>query len=295
MPENPSIKYRAFLSYSHADTRETQKVHRSIETFVIDAELVNRETAMGPIPQTLRPVFRDRHDFETGSIFQDQTLVALDASAALIVLCSPSSAQSRAVNEEVRLFRWRHPDRPLIPVMLKGTAETKGREFFPPALRFEIDADGTISDRPQVVLAADIREIGDGYDLAIAKVIARLLGVAPDDIYRRAERQRRRRQHRLIAGLSSVAVMLAGLGIWAEINRREAVAQRKGCGTEPEGGRGFAEEHRQGHLRRVESTAWHTDRDPRQDFERRAPVHRPTARARCRSATATATEDRPLQ
>ena len=39
-------------------------------------------------------------------------------------------------------------------------------------------------------------------------------------------RERSGRQQRWIAGLSAVALMLAGLAVWAEINRREAVAQR---------------------------------------------------------------------
>ena len=59
------------------------------------------------------------------------------------------------------------------------------------------------------------------------KVVAGLLGVSSDNIFRRAERERRRRQRSWIAGLSAVAIMLAGLAVWAEINRREAVAQRE--------------------------------------------------------------------
>lgn len=227
MSASSALKYRAFLSYCHADTKEAVRLHRSIEYFHIDKDLVGRETSMGPVPPSIRPVFRDRHDFETGSIFGDRTLAELDASAALVVLCSPASAKSDAVNEEVRLFRWRHPDRPLIPIMLKGTAETKGKQFFPQALRFEIDADGQISARPQVVLAADMREIGDGYDLAVAKAVARLIGVAPDEVYRRAERRRREVQRNWIAGLAAVAGVLALLVVWAEVNRRQAVAQRR--------------------------------------------------------------------
>ena len=71
-----------------------------------------------------------------------------------------------------------------------------------------------------------MREEGDGKSLALAKVVAGLLDVSSDDIFRRAMRERRRRQQRWIAGLSVAALLLAGLAIWAEINRREAVAQR---------------------------------------------------------------------
>jgi hypothetical protein len=47
-----------------------------------------------------------------GHALTEATVTALDASAALIVLCSTVSAGRPAVNEELRLFRSRHPDRP---------------------------------------------------------------------------------------------------------------------------------------------------------------------------------------
>jgi hypothetical protein len=48
------LKYRAFLSYSHADTGVAQRVHRRLEGFHIDKELVGRVTPAGSIPKTLR-------------------------------------------------------------------------------------------------------------------------------------------------------------------------------------------------------------------------------------------------
>ncbi len=74
--------------------------------------LSGRETALGPVPKSLRPIFRDREDFSAGGSLNDQSIAALDASAALIVLCSPASAKSHYVNEEIRLFKHRHPERP---------------------------------------------------------------------------------------------------------------------------------------------------------------------------------------
>jgi hypothetical protein len=56
-----------------------------------------------------------------GSTLTAATVAALDSSAALLVLCSTVSASRAAVNEEVRLFRSRHPDRPVIPVIIDGT------------------------------------------------------------------------------------------------------------------------------------------------------------------------------
>ena len=226
MAEPAAIKYRAFISYSHADTWWAKWLHRGLEGFRIDKDLVGRETAVGAIPKTLRPIFRDRDDFTAGHTLSEQTLAALDASPALIVICTPTSAKSHYVTEEIRLFKSRHPERPVIPLIVDGKPDDPEHECFPPSLRFKLDADGKITNEPLEALAADAREEGDGKALALAKVIAGLLGVSSDDVFRRAERERLRRQRRWITGLSAVALALAGLAIWAEVNRREAVAQR---------------------------------------------------------------------
>ena len=100
---------------------------------------------------------------------------------------------------------------------------------------------GEITTEPDEPLGADVRDEGDGKHLALAKVVAGLLGVSSDDIFRRAERERRRRHHRWIAGLSTVALVLAGLAVWAEFNRRDASGP-EGCGggAAPGGGANFA-------------------------------------------------------
>ncbi|MGH6736762.1 MAG: toll/interleukin-1 receptor domain-containing protein [Methyloceanibacter sp.] len=226
MAEPATFKYRAFISYSHADTAWAKWLHRGLEAFRVDKDLVGRETPRGPVPKNLRPIFRDRDDFTAGHSLSDQTLAALDASAALIVICSPDATRSAYVTEEIRLFKTRHPERPVIPLIVHGKPGNPDLECFPPSLKFKLDSKGRITKRPVELLAADAREDGDGKSLALAKVIAGLLGVSSDDIFRRAERDRRKRQRNWIAGLSAVAIMLAGLAVWAEINRREAVAQR---------------------------------------------------------------------
>src|SRR5262245_43503512 len=107
------LKYRAFISYSHADTEWANWLHKRLEGFRIGRDLIGNETPMGRVPSKLRPIFRDRDDFTAGHSLNEQTLTALDASASLILLCSPRSAKSHYVNEEVRLFKQRHPDRPI--------------------------------------------------------------------------------------------------------------------------------------------------------------------------------------
>ena len=129
--DSAQFKYRAFLSYSHRDVGWARWLHARLEGFHFDKDLVGRDTTLGPVPNTLRPIFRDREDFSGGQTLTDATVAALDASPALIVLCSSLAASRPAVNEEVRLFRSRHPERPVIPVIVDGAAP----DNFPPARR----------------------------------------------------------------------------------------------------------------------------------------------------------------
>src|SRR5215831_12805273 len=96
------FKYRAFLSYSHRDGAWGPWLHSALERYPVDKDLIGRETPVGPIPESLRPIFRDREDFAAGPSLNSQTLAALEASQFLIVICSPNAARSAYVNEEIR-------------------------------------------------------------------------------------------------------------------------------------------------------------------------------------------------
>ncbi len=143
MAKAVQFRYHAFLSYAHADAGWAKWLHKRLEGFRLGKDLIGRETPFGPVPKTLRPIFRDREEFSGGQTLKEATVAALDASAALIVLCSPAAAGRPAVDEEVRLFRSRHPDRPVLPVMVGG----RYPDNYPPALRFELADDGTVTDR----------------------------------------------------------------------------------------------------------------------------------------------------
>jgi len=153
--------------------------------FHLGDELVGRETARGRVPNALRPIFRDRDEFSPGHSLSDETRAALDASAALIVICSPNAAKSHYVNEEIRLFKSRHADRLVIPLIVDEVPDHGEPQCFPAALAFKVASDGTVTTTPDAILAADAREKGDGPDLALAKVVASLIGVPVDDVRKR--------------------------------------------------------------------------------------------------------------
>jgi hypothetical protein len=199
--ETARFKYRAFLSYSHRDTAWGKWLHAALERYAVDKELIGRETPVGPIPKTLRPIFRDREDFAAGPSLSEQTVAALEASQFLIVICSPNSAQSKYVIEEIRRFKALGRGDHIIPVIVDGEPNDPERECFPPALRLKVGPDGALTDEREEPIAADARPKHDGKDLAKLKVVAGLLGLGLDEIVRRAERARRKRVRNWSAAL----------------------------------------------------------------------------------------------
>jgi hypothetical protein len=76
--------------------------------------LVGMETPRGKVPRRLTPIFRDRNELPASSDLNEEVRNALAASACLIVLCSPEARRSRWVDQEIRYFREKHPDRPIL-------------------------------------------------------------------------------------------------------------------------------------------------------------------------------------
>lgn len=204
------FKYRAFLSYSHRDTVWAKWLHRALEAYRIDKDLIGRETPNGPVPKTLRPIFRDREDFSAGHSLTEQTLAALDASQFLIVICSPNAARSPYVNEEIRRFKAMGRAAHVLPIIVEGEPGDSQRECFPPALRFRLGVDGALTDEREEPIAADARPQGDGKEIAKQKVVSGLLSVGLDEIMRRAERARKRRNRLRIVAASAAALLIVG-------------------------------------------------------------------------------------
>ncbi len=222
-----AVVYRAFISYSHRDARFARRFHADLEAWRVDRALVGRETPLGPVPRTVRPIFRDREDFAGGRTVGDATRDALAASTFMIVLCSPDAADSDYVNEEIRVFKSMGRADRIIPVIVSGEPGDPERECFPKTLTREVGADGTLTGQLVEPLAADAREQGDGRRRALVKVVAGLLGVPFDELAKRAERAQRRRTRitSAIAGIMFVLAVSAGGFAWLSETRR-VVAER---------------------------------------------------------------------
>ena len=100
-----TFRFKAFISYSHRDRAWSAWLQRALEAYRIPKRLVGSKSEFGPVPRRLTPVFRDREDLPSASDLSAKVKESLEASEALIVICSPSAAGSTWVNEEVRYFR----------------------------------------------------------------------------------------------------------------------------------------------------------------------------------------------
>ncbi len=214
-------KHPAFVSYSHADRQWGEWLQRSLENYAVPGDLVGKTTPKGPVPETLRPVFRDRWDLAAGHALDEQIEAALEQSGHLIVICSPNSAKSPYVNEEIWRFKAKGREKRILALIVGGRPGDPERECFPEALQCDRTPGGAVARSLHTPLAADARPEGDGRELAKLKVVAGILGVPLDDIRKRAEIEQRRqlRRARMIAAsmaaLALLAVACAGAAFWA--------------------------------------------------------------------------------
>lgn len=182
------FKYRAFLSYSKTDSRAAQKLLRQLERFIVPKRLRPESRKK---QAHLRPIFRDREELPSSNDLGAALRGKLAESEHLIVLCSPNSARSKWVNQEVLDFRALGRGS-VLAVIIDGEPHSGGAdECFPPALARTAEAE---------TLAADFRPTGDGPRIGLLKLVAGLLGVGLDDLQRRHRAQQMQRTALAVTG-----------------------------------------------------------------------------------------------
>jgi hypothetical protein len=220
LKNNLSQDYWVFISYSHADKETARWLHKKLEGYKIPKDLVGMPTRKGAVPRSFHRVFRDEDELSANPNLYKSLYAALDNSQNLIVICSPNSAQSEAVNKEVIYFKDKRGQDRVSCLIVAGVphAEAHGRasseECFCRALRFEINRGGSYG-RALSPLAADLREPPEGVkskknhqEAAFLKVVAGVLGIEFDALYQRHRRQRIKRTLAFAAiGIVTMAVL----------------------------------------------------------------------------------------
>ena len=227
------MKYWAFLSYSHTDGKWGDWLHKALETYRIPRRLVGKESRGGKIPDRLFPIFRDREELPVSADLSANINDALNESRYLIVICSPRSAQSRWVGEEIKTFKKLGREDRILALIVDGEPNasegkpgfTVEEECFHEAMRYRI-RDGEISDIRLEPIAADAREGRDGKIAAKLKLIAGLLGIDYDDLRQREQERRLKRGRNVILSALLLVALFAALSIAFLIKEREATKAR---------------------------------------------------------------------
>ncbi len=231
-------KYRAFISYSHRDSTWASWLHASLEKYRPPKPLIGTVTARGAVPKRLTPIFKDRDELPSATDLGTLINAALEDSASQIVICSPQSAKSKWVNEEILAFKRLGREDRIFCLIVDGepnATDLPGREqeeCFPPALRFRLGRDGQLSDKPAEPIAADARPRKDGKQNAKLKLISGVLGVGFDTLRRREQQRRIRRMFWFSCAAFAGMVLTSGLAAYALVQR--AVAQRQTVRAEAE-------------------------------------------------------------
>ena len=230
-----TFKCHAFISYSHQDKKWGNWLHKSLETFPVPKALIGKESRDGPIPRRVFPIFRDREELPTASTLSDNIENALTQSRYLIVICSPRSASSRWVNQEIKTFKSYGREDRILCLIVDGEPnasdkpELDAEECFPESVRFRVDENANLTEERTEPIAADARAHGDGREDAKLKLLAGLLGVGFDDLKRRELRRRQRRMFVATSVMALVTAIMAVLALtawfgWQRAERQEALA-----------------------------------------------------------------------
>lgn len=174
--QKQQYKYFAFISYSSKDKHWGRKLQQKLEGYRLPARLRKKH---GDLPARVYPIFRDDTDL-SGAKLRAALERELDDSQYLVVICSPKSASSDWVNEEVQYFIDRGKEDKILPFIVEGVPYSGDpeTECFPPALR-------NMKEEP---LGIDVRALGQRR--AFLRLVSAMLHVRYDELLMRDTRRR---------------------------------------------------------------------------------------------------------
>ena len=201
-----NYKYFAFISYSSRDTRWGRRLHRKLENYSMPTTLCKEH---GWNRKPMNPVFFAPTDIQPGRL-TEELQDRLQASKNLIVICSPASAQSRWVAQEIAYFHSLGRTKDIHFFIVDGEPHSGNpdTECFNPVL-------GELGI-PEI-LGANIHEKIFRWDRlnrerAYVQLITKLLGVEFDSIW---QRHRRRLTEKIILWSVGAAFVIATIsGVW---------------------------------------------------------------------------------
>lgn len=210
MGQDGAKRNYVFISYNHEDVKWAKWLQRKLEWYRLPTEARNELSGSSYI----RPVFRDR-DTLTAGVLNDELRSHLEASKYLVVICSPNSAQSQWVSDEVKAFiEMGRLDR-IVPFIIEGSPKNyKDGDFRQPLMGecFPLALRQWNSEHPERNLLG-IAVTDDGKtdrQKAFIRLVAHLLGIDFDTLWQRHKRYVRW----LITAISTFVVIALLLIYW---------------------------------------------------------------------------------
>ena len=209
--EAANFKYYAFISYSHKDKDIAMKLQKRLERYHLPSTL---QKSNPDLPKKLRPVFIDESDLVAKGTLKAALQDNLNRSNYLIVICSPNSAKSEYVNDEVEYFINSGRTDYIIPLIVDGMphSDDGATECFPPAI-LELP-------RENELLGIDIKKFG--MRDAFLRVIAAMLRLDLDKFVSREARERKKRAM-IFTPLVLASAIFAGMFVWYNLDRQAVI------------------------------------------------------------------------
>ncbi len=200
--KNPT--YYAFISYSHKDHAIAKKLQNRLQRYHLPSKLQQNNPEL---PKNLRPIFIDESNL-VGTALQDALNKNLRTSKYLIVICSPNSAKSEYVNNEVKYFIENGKSKKIIPLIIDGTphSDDPETECFPPAL--------LALPKENELLGIDLKKFKTRG--AFLRVIATLLELEIRDFIS-YEDELRKKRIMIFTPIAAALVFIAGFLVWRNI------------------------------------------------------------------------------
>jgi WD40 repeat protein/TPR repeat protein len=229
-----AYKYWAFISYSHVDEKWADWLHKGLETYRAPGKLVATEKATSPLPRRIYPIFRDREELPASADLGTNIQQALRQSRFLVVICSPRSARSRWVNQEIKYFKSLGRESHVLALIVDGEPNASDArpgfqvddECFPEALRYQMGENGELSPTRIEPVAGDARKGKDGKANAKLRLLSGLLGVNYDAL-RQREQQRRRRFLAFAAASASTIALAMSVLAWVALGQAKVARTQR--------------------------------------------------------------------
>ena len=214
------MKYYAFISYNSADEKWAKWLQHNLEYYHVPSALCKEYP---DLPKKIRPVFWYKQDL-SGTKLKEALSKELESSKYLIVVCSPESAKSVWVNDEVLSFLEQGKGDKIIPFIVGGTphAQNPNEECFPPAL--------LTLKREEEIRGIDVRR-KEGKQHALVDVIATMFGIRFDELWQRHKKSQRRK---IIISLLFLLAIISICIAWRYSVKKELITQAKFIAAEAE-------------------------------------------------------------